>query len=67
MPFCLFAATEHFLWHAVPLIAIISLVYGATRHELLGPILIHAYRTAIWIVAFMAVIFAILFCVSWVV
>ena len=53
------------LWYAVPLIVAVSLVYGATRHELLGPILHQSYRAATWIVGFMAVIFAVLFVVSW--
>jgi hypothetical protein len=55
------------LWHAIPIIAAISLVYGATRHELIMPILYHAYRTAVWIVGFMAVIVVILAFVSWLV
>jgi hypothetical protein len=53
------------LWHAIPISVIISLVYGATRHELLRPILLNAYHTAVWIVSFVAVIFAILWVVSW--
>ncbi len=55
------------LWHAIPLILGISLVYGATRHELMMPILNHAYRTAVWIVGFMAIIAAVLAFVSWLV
>jgi hypothetical protein len=53
------------LWFVVPLIVAASLVYGATRHELMGPILHQSFRAATWIVSFMAVIFAILFVVSW--
>jgi hypothetical protein len=53
------------LWHLVPLVIAVSLVYGATRHELMGPIIEHAYRAGVWIVGFMAIIFAILFVVSW--
>lgn len=53
------------LWYAIPIIVAISLVYGATRHELLKPILMHAYHTAVWIVGFMFLIMAILFAVSW--
>jgi hypothetical protein len=33
-----FVHSSHFLWHAIPIIIAISLVYGATRHELMGPI-----------------------------
>ena len=53
------------IWYALPLIVAVSLVYGATRHEYMGPILIHAYRSARWMVGFMLVIAAILFGISW--
>jgi Na+/alanine symporter len=53
------------LWYAIPLIAAISLVYGATRHEKMVPILHHAWRTAKWIVGFMLIIIAILSVISW--
>lgn len=53
------------LWYSIPLIVSISLVYGATRHELMVPILQHAWRTARWILGFMFVIVAILTLVSW--
>jgi len=53
------------LWYAVPLIIAVSLVYSATRHEQMRPILHHAVRTAVWIVGFMAVVFAILWLVDW--
>jgi len=53
------------LWYALPLIVSISLVYGATRHELIGPILHNSLRAATWIVGFMATIFVILWAVSW--
>jgi hypothetical protein len=36
------------LWYSIPLIVSVSLVYGATRHELWQPILYHAWHTAIW-------------------
>ena len=53
------------VWYAVPLIVSISLVYGATRHEYMGPILNNAFRAGVWIVGFMGIIFAILLVVSW--
>ncbi|MEO8496760.1 MAG: hypothetical protein ABI614_16950 [Planctomycetota bacterium] len=53
------------LWLALPLIVSVSLVYGATRHELMGPILNNAFRAAVWIGGFMAVIFAVLVAISW--
>ena len=53
------------IWYCLPLIAAISLVYGATRHELLSPILEHAARFAIWIITFMLAIFAVTVLFSW--
>ena len=53
------------IWYILPLIIVVSLVYGATRHELMGPILQQAIRASMWITGFMAVIFAILLVVSW--
>ena len=53
------------LMYAFPLIIAVSLVYGATRHEHLVPILKNAFRAGIWIVIFMSVIFAILWFVGW--
>ncbi len=45
------------IWYAIPLIVVISLVYGATRHENLREILIHAFRSAVWVIGFMSIIF----------
>lgn len=53
------------LWYCIPLIVSISLVYGATRHELMPQILEHAVRFGIWIVTFMVAIFAVTVAVSW--
>jgi hypothetical protein len=53
------------LWHLVPLVVAISLVYGATRHEEMKPILVQAYRTGVWLVTFLAIIFAIFAVLSW--
>lgn len=53
------------LWMAVPLVIAVSLVYGATRHERMRPILENAFRAAVWIVGFMAIIVVILVLVSW--
>jgi len=52
------------MWYAVPLILVVSLVYGATRHELPKPILEHAIRFGTWIVTFMVVLFAVIWLVS---
>ncbi len=53
------------MWYAVPLIITVSLVYSATRHEEMGPILDHSVRVGVWIVGFMAAIFAVLLLISW--
>jgi hypothetical protein len=53
------------IWYAVPIIVSVSLVYSATRHEEMGPILVHAARFGVWILAFMAVLFAVLQFMSW--
>jgi hypothetical protein len=53
------------LWYVVPLILSVSLVYGATRHELPRPILQNAWHTAVWMLVFMGAIFAVLWLVSW--
>ena len=53
------------LWYAVPLIVVVSLVYSATRHEEPMPIMIQSLRTGVWIISFMAVVFAILMIIAW--
>jgi len=53
------------LWYALPLIIAVSLVYAATRHEQMRPILLHAGRVALWVVGFMAVVFVVLALISW--
>lgn len=58
-------AEINLLWYSVPLIVAISLVYSATRHEEMAPILSHAVRLAITIAVFMAVILAVLALLSW--
>jgi len=53
------------IWYAVPLVVAVSLVYAATRQEEMGAILRQAVRIGVWIVGFMAVIFGILYLMSW--
>lgn len=53
------------LWYALPLIIAVSLVYAATRHELMESILAHALRIGVWIVGFMAVVFVVLLLIAW--
>lgn len=54
-----------YIGYALPLLVSVSLVYGATRHELMGPILDHAWRSAVWIAGFMGIIFFLLLIASW--
>ena len=49
------------IWYSLPLIAVISLVYGATRHEYPKEIVVHSFRSAIWVVSFMAIIFSLIY------
>jgi hypothetical protein len=51
-------------WYLLPLVVTVSLVYGATRHELPRPILYHAWHTALWMTIFMGSIFLILWFAS---
>ena len=53
------------IWYILPLILSVSLVYGATRHELPRPILYHAWHTAVWMAVFMGGIIVVLWLVSW--
>lgn len=53
------------LWYALPLVIAVSLVYAATRHEAMQPILAHALRIGVWILSFMAVVFVVLLLLSW--
>jgi cytochrome c oxidase assembly factor CtaG len=53
------------LWCAVVAIIAVSLVYAATRHERMRPILSHASRMALWTFGFMFLIFAVLELMSW--
>ena len=64
-PPILLGASLDLFGHGLFLVVVISLVYGATRHEHLGPILYHAYRTAFWIVGFVLIIAVVLSVVSW--
>jgi hypothetical protein len=52
------------MWYSVPLVVVISLVYAATRHEAMKPILGHAVRFGLWVFVFMFIVFAVLSLVS---
>lgn len=63
----LLAQTVHQIWYAIPLIVSISLVYAATRHEYMVPILAHALRFGLWICVFMAAVMGVLTIFNWMV
>jgi hypothetical protein len=64
-PWLLAAVGATRLWYALPLVVSVSLVCAATRHEEMGPILIHAARFAVWVVVFMAIVLAVIQLLSW--
>jgi len=64
LPVLLALLDVNMLWYALPLVVAVSLVYAATRHETMNPILHHAVRVGAYIVGFMLVIFAILWFMS---
>lgn len=55
------AASSAQFWYSVPLIVAVSLVWGATRHERLKEIMVHSVRSLLWVLTFMAIIFALIF------
>jgi hypothetical protein len=64
-PIILAATSIARLWYAVPLVTSVSLVCAATRHEQMGPILMHALRFGIWVIVFMGIILCVLQFLSW--
>ena len=56
--------TPAYMLYFVPLLIAISFVYAGTRHEDPQEILKQAGHTAYWIVAFMGVVFALLWLVG---
>ena len=47
------------------MIVVVSLVYAATRHEVIAPILDHAFKFGTSIVLFMLGVFVVLFAIDW--
>lgn len=54
------SAWFHRIGYSLPLVVAISLVYAATRHEAMRPILDHALRFGFWVLAFMVIVYALL-------
>jgi hypothetical protein len=65
MPGLLLLAALPTIWYMVPLIVSVSLVYAATRHEYIVPILKHAVRFGMWISLFMGGVLVIFSIMSW--
>ena len=53
------------LWYVAPIVIAVSLVYAATRHEQMRPILVHAGRVAVWIGSFMLAVFVVVELICW--
>ncbi len=64
MPTLIAGLLDLHVWYALPLLLSVSLVYAATRHELMGHIVRHALRFGGWIVGFMGLIFLVLYFIS---
>jgi len=62
--FLLAMLSRNDMWYALPLIIATSLVYAATRHEQMRPMLGHAVRFGVWIAGFMAIFFVVLLLVT---
>lgn len=58
------AAATNITWHIIPLAAIISLVYSASRYELPARIVRRSTRLFVTIMVFMVIIFAVLWALS---
>ena len=52
------------IYYAAPLVVVISLVYGATRHEQPVEIIKHSIRSITWVVGFMAIIMLVIWLAS---
>jgi len=61
----LLAAHDNVTWHLVPLTAVISLVYSASRYELRDRILRRSVTLFGQIMVFMILVFLILLAFSW--
>jgi hypothetical protein len=53
------------MWYSLPLVVVVSLVYAATRHEFMRPIVEHAVRFGVWVITFMFIVFVLLMFVGW--
>ena len=61
----LFAQVTNFTWYLLPLAMVVSLVYSASRFELPDRILRRAIWLFIQIIGFMAIVFGVLWVLSY--
>lgn len=52
------------LWYVIPLVLVVSLVYGATRHERMKEIIEQSIRTGVGLVGFMSAIFIVIWLIG---
>ncbi|MFO0454494.1 MAG: hypothetical protein ACK5Z0_00670 [Planctomycetota bacterium] len=64
LPFLAVSLWQARLWYAIPLVLVVSLVYGATRHERMKEIIEQFIRTAIGLIGFMSAIFVVIWLVG---
>ena len=57
-------AQIHIYWFVLPLVAAISLVYSASRHEAWSRIWSHAFRLAAWILGILVLSTALLLLIN---
>ena len=53
------------VWYALPLVVAMSLVWAATRHERMVPMIRHAVRIGLEIIILLVVIFVPLLLLAW--
>jgi hypothetical protein len=64
LPFLAISLWQARLWYAIPLVLVVSLVYGATRHERMKEIIEQSIRIAIGLVGFMSAIFVVIWLIG---
>jgi hypothetical protein len=57
-------AAIHVYWFILPLVAVISMVYAASRHESWRRIWIHSARLFVWILGLLAAAVALLLLIN---
>jgi hypothetical protein len=64
LPFLAVSLWQARFWYAIPLVLVVSLVYGATRHERMKEVIEQSIRTAIGLVGFMSAIFVVIWLIG---